>query len=84
MDYKHTDQTTVMHRLIFACVFRVFLFLPFNKQAPNMAFQIELNGFVVLNPYRPSVLFVGHRQTLQKVASDQGLHCFLAECSINI
>ena len=46
-----------------------------------MAFQIELNGFAVFNPYKPSVLFVGHRQTLQKVASDQGLHCFLAECS---
>ena len=41
----------------------------------------------LVNPFKPSVLFVGHRQisadpdqTLQKAASGQGLHCLLTEC----
>ena len=33
---------------------------------------------------KPSILFVGHRQTMQNVASDQGLHYLLTECSIKI
>ena len=37
-----------------------------------------------LNPFKPSVLFVGHRQTVQNQASDQVVHCLLAECSIKI
>ena len=50
---------------------------------------IARKGF---NPYKPSVLFVGHYkansadpdQMPQNVASDQGLHCFLTECFIKI
>ena len=45
----------------------------------------------MLNPYKPSVLFVGHRQTVQiqvrrrkNAASDQVLYCLLTECSIKI
>ena len=44
-----------------------------------------------VNPYKPSFLFVGHRQNSadpdempQNVVSDQGLHSFLIECSIKI
>ena len=44
---------------------------------------------MLIDPYNPSVLFVGHRQTTadpdqtqQNGASDQGLHCLLTECSI--
>ena len=44
-----------------------------------------------VNPYKPSFLFVGHRQNIadpdempQNVVSDQGLHSFLTECSIKI
>ena len=40
-----------------------------------------------VNPYKPSVLFVGHRQTVQirhSVVSHQGLHCLLTESSIII
>ena len=39
----------------------------------------------VFNPYTPSVIFVGHTQTVQtpqNAASDQGLHCFLTDCTI--
>ena len=38
------------------------------------------------NPCKPSVLFVGHRQTVQtqSAASDQDLHCLLTECSVKI
>ena len=46
----------------------------------------------VVNPFKPSILFVGHRQTVQaqirrhrmchSVTSDQDLHCLLAEYSI--
>ena len=41
---------------------------------------------MLINPYKPCVLFIGHGQTMtrQRVASDQGLHCLLIECSINI
>ena len=46
---------------------------------------------LILNPYKPSILFVGHRQTVQtqdqmqhSAASDQGLHCLLTDCSIKI
>ena len=42
----------------------------------------------LINPYAPSILFVGHRQhpdpnqTPQNAASDQGLLFMLTECSI--
>ena len=40
---------------------------------------------VRINPCKHSVLFVGHRQTVQtqirdNAASDRGLHCLLTEC----
>ena len=44
----------------------------------------------LVNPYAPSILFVGHRQTSklvdlnqtpQNAVSDHGLHCLLTECS---
>ena len=45
----------------------------------------------LFNPYTPSVLFVGHWQTVQNqtrrrviAASDQVLHCLLTECSIKM
>ena len=34
-----------------------------------------------INPYKPSVLFVGHRQTVHNAASDQDLHCFINRMS---
>ena len=44
---------------------------------------------LLINPYKPSYLFVGHRQTSakpdqtpQNAASDQGLHCLLTEYSV--
>ena len=37
-----------------------------------------------INPYKPSVLFVGHQQTVLNDAYGQVLHCLLTECSINI
>ena len=47
--------------------------------------------FLSITQLKPSVLFVGHRQTVQKkiqtphnAASDQGLHCLLTENSIRI
>ena len=45
--------------------------------------------FEIFNPYKSNVLFVGHRQTVQtqirySAASDQGLHCWLTECSIKV
>ena len=42
------------------------------------------------NPYKPSILFVGQANSAdpdlmpQNVASDQGFHCLLKECSIKI
>ena len=38
------------------------------------------------NPYKPSLLFMGHRQTLtpQNVASNQVLHCLLTEGAFKI
>ena len=51
---------------------------------------IDRNNYHLINPYKPSVLFVGIckqcklDQTPQKAASDQGLHCLLAECYIKI
>ena len=60
-----------------------------EKQVHCYCFQILQERYV--NPYKPSVLFVeikansGDRdQTPQKTASDQGLHCLLTECSIEI
>ena len=49
----------------------------------------EIDKNPELNPYKPSVFFVGNRQTVQTqimhhVASDQGLHCLLTEYSIEI
>ena len=43
-----------------------------------------------LNPYKPSILFVGQAnsahpdQTPQNEATDQGFHCLLTECYIKI
>ena len=49
------------------------------------------NSKIKINPYKPSVLFVGHRQTVQQpdqtpqnAASDQVLHCLLTEVSFKI
>ena len=47
--------------------------------------KLRLN--ILFNPYKPSVLFVGRRQTaqtqirrrVQNAASYQGLHCLLTE-----
>ena len=42
-----------------------------------------LNLFTILNPYKPSVLFMGHMQAVQtrirrrRAASDQGLRCLV-------
>ena len=33
----------------------------------------------LINPYKPSVLFVGHRETVQNAAYDQVLHCLLTK-----
>ena len=46
-------------------------------------------GLLNVNPYKPSVLFVGHGQkdpdqTPQNVATDWGLHCVLIECTFKI
>ena len=50
-------------------------------------------GYMALNPYKPSILFVGQRQTMQiqirchrmrHQLSDQGLHCLLTEFFIKI
>ena len=53
------------------------------------ACYIQICGSV--NPYKPSILFVGHKKTMltqitrrQNAASDQGRHCLLTECSIKI
>ena len=61
----------------------------YNSGVP-LAHNIMVNGNCVFNPFKPSVLSLGHRQTvhpyqtLQNAASDQGLHCLLAETSIRI
>ena len=51
--------------------------------------MLLFNEFI--NPYKPSILFVGHWQTVQKpdqtpqyAASDQVLHCLLIEVSFKI
>ena len=52
----------------------------------------NLRSLELIFPYKPSVLFVGHRQTVQTMIrrrrtrrlSDQGLYCLLTECSIEI
>ena len=48
---------------------------PFDSPWSNVSTALNCNMF---NPYKPSVLFVGHRQCKirsQNVASDQVLHC---------
>ena len=37
-----------------------------------------------MNPYKPSVHFMGHKQTLQNVASDPVLHCLLTDLDENV
>ena len=56
--------------------------------------QTVCNGYLQtskrVNPYKPSIIFVGHMQTVHsrirchKMWSNQGLHCLLTECSIKI
>ena len=39
-----------------------------------------VNKIIIFNPYKPSVPFLGHRQTVQNAASD--LYCLLIGISI--
>ena len=44
-------------------------------------------GESIINPYKPSVLFMGHMEIVQtphNVVSDHDLHCLLNECYITI
>ena len=56
----------------------------------GVVYLIVFNMCIDLNPYKPSVLLVGHKnnadpdQTLQNAASNQVLHCSLTERSIKI
>ena len=50
---------------------------------------VTLDQRIKVYPYKPSVLFVGHRQTVQNpdqtphfAATDQGFHCLLTEYTI--
>ena len=53
-----------------------------RRRHPFFAYLLLHQRYLVVSyPYKPSVLFVGHMQIVQNVASDQGLHCLLAECS---
>ena len=61
---------------------------PYNVyDCHNLHRLISYSNSASLNPFKPSVLFVGHRQTVQtqiRVYTDQGLHCLLTECSIKL
>ena len=57
-----------------------------TQEAKSSVFQFKV---WYINPYKPSFLFVGHRQTVQtqirhSAASDQGLHCLLTEYSFKM
>ena len=65
--------------------------LAFCKYMAMTIHLLRLEGVQPVNPYKHSVLFLGHRQQTvqprqdaQNAAYDQGLHCLLAECSIKI
>ena len=76
-----------------ACVDRLFTSSRTNSKNTATSTDSSSNyetGDTYFNPYKPSVLIVGYAnsadpdQTPQSVASDQGLHCLLTECSIKI
>ena len=53
-----------------------------DGEKSNVSFDVSFKGIFIdfinlfISPYKPSVLFVGHRQTVQT----QSLHCVLTEC----
>ena len=74
-----------------SCLYMVYIvFISQTSSFMINLFRIKTLAFIVdtfNNPYKPSVLFVGRRQTVetqtQNAASDQGRHCLLTESSID-
>ena len=50
----------------------------------ELLISLTLVAGLTFNPYKPSVLFVGHEQTVQNQISDQVFHCLLTEMSFKI
>ena len=51
-----------------------------GKMSQNLSSAAVMIGTLRVNPYKPSILFAGHRHTMQT----QGLLCLFTECSIKI
>ena len=86
MGRKESNQTNKTSM----CNFKsFFLFLNqniccgYSKEISQREGSFEHPKHILNHNYKPRVLFVGHRQTVQNAASDQGLHCLLTEYSIN-